>query len=832
MGSCGAAAPRRTWAAAAHGARRRSSKLSELVDTTISLISSRRAPPMPLPAPTSSRPSSHEDDDEEAGARPPWVSPPPSPPGLAAALGVATDDGARPVTPPKQKRRKQRVKEGTAASADGGAEAAGEAAAAATSELGKLIEASDATLAKVRAAIVHAVERADAEDVFDGVAAYANIEKLVELATKLNGALLAKARGGTMAEKKRVRLLAKQTRALDEALKSAAALEPDAADARLRAAAAILSKADAAAAAAAERAAAERAAAAVAAVAAAAASESPRARPPPPRRRRWRSSRSTAISRPGAAERRALLRVKLAIALRAKAAAAAGDARRSGRSSCSTCAPSSTTSSSAASRRSPTVDAAAPLRRVRARREAMEALRARADGTAAAAAAAAAPAPADEEEGVGLSMADLVQNVSVRSRRPSLARRPSILERRPSILGGPTARERRGSQPERKGSSWDRVRRGSFQVIGAVSAMRKMSMGAMAPASALTRRRRGSNAEALTESDVLLGRCNTVHEQVRDEVRRALDSKTVGAAPLDRALALLDGAAKLYEGARARMEEAAEGQATMKALQRVRGLIHQTGGMKWEVRAAADALLEKATTWSHLSDNRQRIALLLKSGGRFAGVAAAPAPSQAPPTRTPKPKPRARHGSLYLSAVVAAAARSRRPPAPAPAAAPAPEEELLVADLVEWVDFGRDLDLDDATLDTLEALGAGAVVEVEAALVSPTKVAAASAEVARAAGVRQKRRSGGKKKGPTARETCFAWRGLGAIYAVLVVVAAACVATSALAMRFDVETGTRWVLLAQATVAADVVAVQPLRLALATAVVRRRERRRERRQYV
>ena len=41
-------------------------------------------------------------------------------------------------------------------------------------------------------------------------------------------------------------------------------------------------------------------------------------------------------------------------------------------------------------------------------------------------------------------------------------------------------------------------------------------------------------------------------------------------------------------------------------------------------------------------------------------------------------------------------------------------------------------------------------------------------------------------------------------------VAAACVATSALAMRFDVETGTRWVLLAQATVAADVVAVQPL----------------------
>ena len=75
-------------------------------------------------------------------------------------------------------------------------------------------------------------------------------------------------------------------------------------------------------------------------------------------------------------------------------------------------------------------------------------------------------------------------------------------------------------------------------------------------------------------------------------------------------------------------------------------------------------------------------------------------------------------------------------------------------------------------------------------------------------------------------------RGLGAIYAVLVVVAAACVATSALAMRFDVETGTRWVLLAQATVAADVVAVQPLRLALATAVVRRRERRRERRQYV
>ena len=148
---------------------------------------------------------------------------------------------------------------------------------------------------------------------------------------------------------------------------------------------------------------------------------------------------------------------------------------------------------------------------------------------------------------MGLSMADLVQNVSVRSRRPSLARRPSILERRPSILGGPTARERRGSQPERKGSSWDRVRRGSFQVIGAVSAMRKMSMGAMAPASALTRRR-GSNAEALTESDVLLGRCNTVHEQVRDEVRRALDSKTVGAAPLDRALALPDGAAKLYEG--------------------------------------------------------------------------------------------------------------------------------------------------------------------------------------------------------------------------------------------------------------------------------------------
>ena len=144
----------------------------------------------------------------------------------------------------------------------------------------------------------------------------------------------------------------------------------------------------------------------------------------------------------------------------------------------------------------------------------------------------------------------------------------------------------------------------------------------------------------------------------------------------------------------------------------------------------------------------------------------------------------------------------------------------------------RDLDLDVATLDTLEALRAGAVVEVEAALVSPTKVAAASAEVARAAGVRQKRRSGGKKKGPTARETCFAWRGLGAIYAVLVVVAAACVATSALAMRFDVETGTRWVLLAQATVAADVVAVQPLRLALATAVVRRRERRRERRQYV
>ena len=132
------------------------------------------------------------------------------------------------------------------------------------------------------------------------------------------------------------------------------------------------------------------------------------------------------------------------------------------------------------------------------------------------------------------------------------------MERRPSILGGPTARERRGSQPERKGSSWDRVRRGSFQVIGAVSAMRKMSMGAMAPASALTRRRRGSNAEPLTESDVLLGRCNTVHEQVRDEVRRALDSKTVGAAPLDRALALLDGATKLYEGARARMEEDAD----------------------------------------------------------------------------------------------------------------------------------------------------------------------------------------------------------------------------------------------------------------------------------
>ena len=85
----------------------------------------------------------------------------------------------------------------------------------------------------MRAAIVHAVEKADADDGFDGVAAYANIEKLVELATKLNGALLAKARGGTTAEKKRVRLLAKQTRALDEALKSAAALEPDAADARL-----------------------------------------------------------------------------------------------------------------------------------------------------------------------------------------------------------------------------------------------------------------------------------------------------------------------------------------------------------------------------------------------------------------------------------------------------------------------------------------------------------------------------------------------------------------------------------------------------------------------
>ena len=139
---------------------------------------------------------------------------------------------------------------------------------------------------------------ADADDAFDGVAAYANIEKLVELATKLNGALLAKARGGTMAEKKRVRLLA-QTRALDEALKSAAALEPDAADARLRAAAAILSEADAAAAAAAERAAAERAAAAVAAVAAAAASEF--AEEAPPRDfaapRRWRSSRSTAISR-------------------------------------------------------------------------------------------------------------------------------------------------------------------------------------------------------------------------------------------------------------------------------------------------------------------------------------------------------------------------------------------------------------------------------------------------------------------------------------------------------------------------------------------------------
>ena len=182
----------------------------------------------------------------------PWPKEPatpharPSPPGLAAALGVATDDGARPVTPPKQKRRKQRVKEGAAASADGGggAEVSGEPA---TTELGKLIEASDATLAKVRAAIVHAVEKADADDGFDGVAAYANIEKLVELATKLNGALLAKARGGTMTEKKRVRLLAKQTRALDEALKSAAALEPDAADARLRAAAAILSEADAAA---------------------------------------------------------------------------------------------------------------------------------------------------------------------------------------------------------------------------------------------------------------------------------------------------------------------------------------------------------------------------------------------------------------------------------------------------------------------------------------------------------------------------------------------------------------------------------------------------------
>ena len=250
--------------------------------------------------------------------------------------------------------------------------------------------------------------------------------------------------------------------------------------------------------------------------------------------------------------------------------------------------------------------------------------------------------------------------------------------------------------------------------------------------------------------------------------------------------------------------------------------------MKWEVRAAADALLEKATTWSHLSDNRQRIALLLKSGGRFAGVAAAPAPSQARPPERPSPS-RARATALFTSGAVVAAAPCKAPAAaPAPAAAaPRRRRSVVVADLVEWLDFGRDLDLDDATLDTLEALRAGAVVEVEAALVSPTKVAAASAEVARAAGVRQKRRSGGKKKGPTARETCFAWRGLGAIYAVLVVVAAACVATSALAMRFDVETGTRWVLLAQATVAADVVAVQPLRLALATAVMRRRERRRD-----
>ena len=318
-----------------------------------------------------------------------------------AALGVATDDGARPVRAAKAEAPEQRVKDGSDAAATGVAAPRPRASrrrGARQADRGERCDARQGAR-RDRAGGGEGRRRRAA---FDGVAAYANIEKLVELATKLNGALLAR-RAAARWPRRNASDCSPSRRERSTRPSSRRRRSNPTPPTRGRAAAAILSEADAAAAAA-ERAAAERAAAAVAAVAAAAASEFAEEAPPaaaaPP---------SLAL-KPLDGDLAALVqqsdelfsRVKLAIALRAKAAAAAGDARaQRALKLLDLCAELNDVLLRRLEAQPPTVDAAAPLRRVRARREAMEALRARADGTAAAAEAAAAPAPADEEEGRG-----------------------------------------------------------------------------------------------------------------------------------------------------------------------------------------------------------------------------------------------------------------------------------------------------------------------------------------------------------------------------------------------------------------------------------------------
>ena len=386
---------------------------------------------------------------------------------------------------------------------------------------------------------------------------------------------------------------------------------------------------------------------------------------------------------------------------------------------------------------------------------------------------------------MGLSMADLVQNVSVRSRRPrsrgALDLGAAAVDPRRAD-GARAARLAAGPQGLVVGPRAPRLVPGHRRGLGDaqdVDGRDGAGVGAHA-------RRRGSNAEALTESDLLFGPCNTVHEQVRDEVRRALDSRTVGAAPLGRPRpARRRGEA--VRGARAD-GGGGGGAGDDEGAQRVRGLIHQTGGMKWEVRRRRRSPREGDDLVAPL---RQSPADRPPPQERRRFAASPPRPpSQAPPTKRPSPS-RARAGSLYLSAVVAAApAGARRRAA---AAAPAPAEENSSSPTSSSGSTSGATSTSTTRRSTRSRRSAPAPSSRSRPLVSPTKVAAASAEVARAAacgrsGGRAARRRGRRRArrlrvARVGRDLRGAGRGRRGVRR-----------DERARDAFDVETGTRWVL--------------------------------------